>query len=261
MRKLILILNLVILFTTSLYSQNSGWSFDASAGAAFPTGKFGSKNISDPNASFAKTGPMLNLCFDYNLKKYFGFSFLFSGQQNNVDTKAIDSKLQAAYPDYEFHSTSNNWLSLKFMAGVYTSLSLDKEDRISLTARAMIGILKTSNYNFSQSQKINPNDTANLGSGTVTIESYEADWISLKTTFTYLLGIGLKYNLNKKISLKTNIDYSAATLSFPRFDYLNSGTILGTTTNPPNPPTQTTVAYPSQPFATINWSVGVGINL
>jgi len=258
MRKLILILNLVILFTSSLYSQNSGWSFDASAGAAFPIGKFGSKNINDPNASFAKTGPMLNLCFDYNLKKYFGFSFLLSGQKNNVDTKAIDSKLSAAYPDYEFYSTSNNWLSLKFMGGVYTCLSFDKEDRISLTARVMIGVLKTSNYNFSQTQRINPKDTANLGNGTVVIESYEADWVSLKTAFTYLVGIGLKYNLNKKISIKTNIDYSAATLSFPRFDYFNSGGALGTTINPP---TQTTVAYPSQPFSTINWSVGVGINL
>ncbi len=257
MRKLILILSAAILFTSNLYSQNSGWSFNAEAGAAIPTGKFGSKNINDPNASFAEIGPILNLGFDYKLKKHFGLSFLFSVQQNNTDTKAIDNKLQQAYPYYEFSSTGNNWLTWKFMAGAHVTLPLDKKNKINFTARAMIGILKTSAYKFSQSQKINPNDTANLGSGTVTIESYEADWVSLKTTFTYLLGIGLQYNLNKKISLKTNIDYSAATLSFPRFDYANSGGVLGTGT----PPTQTTVAYPSQPLATINWSVGVGINL
>ena len=257
MRKLILILSAAILFTSNLYSQNSGWSFDAGAGAAIPTGKFGSKNINDPNASFAEIGPTLNLGFDYKLKKHFGFSFLFSVQQNNTDTKTIDNKLHQAYPESEFNSTSSNWLTFKFMTGAYVSLSLDKKNKISLTARAMIGVLKTSTYKFSQHQKSTINDTANLGSGTVIIESYGTYRQPLKTEFTYLAGVGLQYDLNKKISLKTNIDYSAATLSFPRFGYSNSGGITGTTT----PPSQTIEAYPKQPMATINWQVGVGINL
>jgi opacity protein-like surface antigen len=257
MRKLILISIVAILFTSNLYSQNSGWSFNAEAGAAIPAGKFGSKNIKDLNASFAEIGPTLNLGFNYKLKKHFGLSFLFSLQQNNTDTKTIDSKLRQAYPDYEFESTANNWLTWKFMTGAYISLPLDKKNKIYFTARAMIGFLKPSTYKFSQYQKTNPTDTASL-QGNPIIESYETYWQSLKTEFTYLAGIGLQYNLTEKISLKTNIDYSAATLHFLRYGYSNSGGVLSGTTNPP---TQTIAAYPSQPLATINWLVGVGINL
>jgi hypothetical protein len=61
----------------------------------------------------------------------------------------------------------------------------------------------------------------------------------------------------KYFFFKTNIDYSGASLTFARIGYTSSGGVYGTTGNP-NPTIQ---AYPKQPFATINWSVDVGINL
>ncbi|HSZ87142.1 MAG TPA: outer membrane beta-barrel protein [Puia sp.] len=263
MSKLILILSLGILFITNLHAQNSGWSINAGVGLAFPSGKFGSKNIHDSTASFAKTGPAFNLGVDYKLKKNFGLSFLISGQQNNVDTKTLDNKLEAAFPGNEFHSTSNNWFTWEFMAGAYISLPLDKKNKINFTARAMAGILKTSTYKFSQSQRTDPNDTLNLGGGTTTIESFGSYQQPVKSTFTYLAGVGLQYNLDKIISFKTNIDYSAASLSFGRIGYASSsGASLATgTVTGPGGINQTTRSYPKQPFASINWRIGIGINL
>jgi opacity protein-like surface antigen len=255
MRKLILILSVAILFTANVHAQNSRWSINAGAGIAVPMGKFGSKNINDSTSSFAKTGPAFNVGIDYKLKKNFGLSFLFSGQQNNVDTKTLDNKLEAASPGSEFHSTSNNWVTWKFMAGGYILLSLDKKSKINFTARALIGILKTSTYKFSQTKITN--DTLIPGGGTGAVESFESRKQTVNSTFTYLAGVGLQYNLDKIFSFKINIDYSGASLTFARMSYTSSGGVYGTTGNP-NPTIQ---AYPKQPFATINWWVGVGINL
>src|ERR1700722_7885968 len=257
MRKLILILSVVILFIANVYAQNSRWSINAGAGIAVPIGKFGSKNINDSTASFAKIGPAFNVAIDYKLKKNFGLSFLFSGQQNNVDTKTLDNKLETAFPSYEFYSTSNNWVTWKFMAGAYISLPLDKKNKINFMAHAMAGILKTSTCKFSQMQITN--DTLIPGGRTGTVESSEYRKQTVNSTFTYLAGVGLQYNLDKIYSFKTNIDYSGASLSFARNGYRSSGFVLGTTAGGnPNPTIQ---AYPKQPFATINWCAGIGINL
>lgn len=257
MRKIILILSIAILSTANVHAQNSRWSINAGAGIAVPTGKFGSKNINDSTASFAKTGPAFNVGIDYKLKKNFGLSFLFSGQQNNVDTKTLDNKLEMASPGSEFHSTSNNWVTWKFMAGAYILLSLDKKNKINFTARAMAGILKTSTYKFSQTQITN--DTLIPGGGTGAVESFEYSKQTVNSTFTYLAGVGLQYNLDKIFSFKSNIDYSGASLSFARNGYGSSGFVLGTATGGNTSPT--IQAYPKQPFASINWCVGIGINL
>jgi opacity protein-like surface antigen len=193
MWKLFLILSVALFFSTDLLAQNSRCSINAAGGIAIPIGKFGSKNINDSTASFAKTGPTFNVGIDYKLKKNFGLSFLFSGQQNNVDTKTLDNKLETAYPNSEFHSTSNNWVTWKFMAGAYISLPLDQKNKISFTARAMAGILKTSTYKFSQTQITN--DTLDLGGGTV--ESLRSEKQTVNSTFTYLAGVGLQYNIYK----------------------------------------------------------------
>ncbi|HLY68141.1 MAG TPA: hypothetical protein VKR53_00345 [Puia sp.] len=264
MRNSFMVFSIAALFTANVHAQDSRWSLTAGVGLAFPLGEFGSKNIRDSTAAFAKAGPACNLGFDYKLKKNVELSFLFSGQQNNVDTKILDYRLDAAFPGYAFHSTSNNWLSWKLMAGAYFLFPLDQKNKINVTARLMAGMLKTSTYKFSQMQTTLPKDSLNLGGGGgLLAESYEFYRHPVSAAFTYLAGVGIQYRLDKRISFKTSIDYSAATLRFARIGNARfSGfTLVTGTTTGPGTVNQMVQVYPKQPFASMNWCGGVEINL
>src|ERR1700689_2327924 len=228
MRKLILILSAVIFFATTLYSQNSRWSIDVGAGAAIPTGKFGSKNIYDSAASFANLGPAINISLDYKLTKYFGLTFLLTGQQNNVDMKTIDEKWEEASTQKTLiNASSNNWHIGKIMTAGFISLPLDKNEKIYFTTRIMAGVLKTNGLKFSLFQTNNLTDSFYLSDPPTS--SYISEKKSLNWAFVYLAGVGLKYNVNKKIYLLSTFDYSASTLKFPSVSFQTTKSAGGVT--------------------------------
>jgi hypothetical protein len=160
---------------------------------------------------------------------------------------------------YEFNSKSNNWRSWRVMAGAYILLPVDKKNKFSINARALGGILNTSNYRFTQSQSVDPADSAGLGPGTVTISSYSSVFEAVKSTFTYSAGIGLRYNIKGEVSLITDLVYYGASTSFQRSRY--AGFWGYSTTSGPPANTQGPFAVPKQPMATLNWCIGIGLGM
>ncbi len=258
MRKKTFAILILLLSLLNLDAQNNRWSVEIGAGAALPVGKFASKNIYDSTASFAKIGPALNLALNYRFSSYFSTTILLSGQQNNVDTKNIDKKWDAASPGNYYQTTSNNWLIGKLMAGITANLPVNK--RLFLSGRVTAGAVKTSTYKFTTIGYTAINDSLNLGPGSspTTITETNAKQ-ALKWEFTYLIGTGIKYSLTKQVLFLCNLDYSSSTLRFARIYYSNLST--GVLTGSGNPPPQAIRALPKQPVSSLNLSVGLAVNL
>jgi opacity protein-like surface antigen len=263
MRKSPLLFFAAFFIITNANAQIEKWNLSASVGASLPVGKFGSKNIYDSTASFAELGPAINISLDYNLTKHFGLALLLTGQQNNVDTKSIDKKWEEASPGTRVTATSNNWQIGKIMAGGFISLSLDKHKKFYFTARVMAGALKTNALKFSLFQTNNLTDSFSLNNPPTT--SNVSEMKTLNWAFAYLAGVGVKYNVNKKVYLLSNFDYSGTSLRFQDVYYSTTNSIGGGvlhvvgTGTPPATPSGITVPYPKQSFTTINICVGAGI--
>ena len=121
------------IFLHTTQAQISKWSVSVSIGPAFPLGKFGSKNINDSTASFAKTGFSLNVLTEYKLSRHLGLVLLVDGEENKVDNKAIGSQLEAASPNVTYNVNMDKWKIGKIMAGGSYSTALDKKEKWHFT--------------------------------------------------------------------------------------------------------------------------------
>jgi len=229
-------------------------------GAASPVGKFGDNKISDSTNAFAKTGPALNFEGSYKFSRYISFSILISGQQNIVDTKAMVDKLDRAYPGYFFTVRSGDWNIGRITGGISLSVPFGDYQKFNITARVLAGALKTTLPKTVISEAYYVDTLGGIGLAQATKNKVPLNW-----AFTWLAGIGLRYNLNKSFFLQGNIDYSA---SSPKAPHYPVGTIflvgstypIGGNAQGSIIPTNTGPHTYKQPINSINICIGTGIN-
>jgi opacity protein-like surface antigen len=202
------------------YSQNSqdkGY-FSISAGPSFPIGNYGSKSINSSSAGFARVGESINISYSRLLGKRIGLSATVYGQRNPINTGALEAGFSqkkiyngiwtgptteppaefpyTVYPNWKFEKKS--WLSSSLLAGGYGQFPLDKTNHISLTTKAMIGVI------YAHSPKLSGNSTTDTSSAHIE----QTDKSALG--FTWLVSAGVLYNLNKNIFLLANLDYTGS---------------------------------------------------
>jgi len=215
MRKKLLITTLLLPIFIVTYSQQKS-SLTVSAGAAFPVGSFGDKEIKSSSSGFAKTGPALNISFLHLLNKNWGLSVTAYGQRNAYDTKALADAFAShkfynqfvigtsfpfpvpnpgyyQYPNWKFNS--DEWWIASVMAGGYAEFPSSFSPDILFTAKLQAGAL------YAQS----PETKGTSETDTVIVTFYQTS--SHGTGFAYSLGAGVKYNLNKKLFLTANLDF------------------------------------------------------
>jgi hypothetical protein len=89
MGKIIFALGLINFFHIS-YAQPVRSEFNVSAGLAFPVGKFGSNDINSDQSGIAKAGPMVELSYNYGLKKSYGIVVSLTGLINPLNHQSLE---------------------------------------------------------------------------------------------------------------------------------------------------------------------------
>ncbi|HLK30524.1 MAG TPA: hypothetical protein VKT28_18225 [Puia sp.] len=230
MRKIFLFILLAQTVFLNCYSQDvkdKGY-VSLSIGPSIPLGNFASTSLSDDKAGFAAFGGNLNLSYAKLLGKNFGIATELTGQINPLNIKAMEKSFaqhqfdafltlgtitgggQAqppSNPQYvsyqDWHFNKKSWFSGSFLVGGYGQFPLNHSGNISLTTKAMIGIMYLSSPQLS--------GQGYTDSSTIKITQSGATAFG----FAYSFGAGLKYDFNKKISFLLNLEYlGTATINF-----------------------------------------------
>ena len=211
--KKFIILFFVIGFALSTRAQKTATGdglmdgyFTLSAGLGMPVGDFGSNNVTNPNAYWAKPGANFELSYTARFSEYLGVVVMarsisiahsvmgtggfFNGNDTNYywTTDATPNKVKMA------------------MAGMYGSVPLTKSKNVTLFFKPMIGASfiaeSTIDYNVYAREtkqlvaniKITPNG-----------QSYN---------FAYAFALGLKYNVTPTIAMVLQMDYVSTNPQF-----------------------------------------------
>lgn len=234
MKKAVLLLTICLFAVTKGFSQDKGY-VAVSIGPSFPIGDFASKDPDNEKAGLAQTGAIFDISFGYKLGKNFGVAALIRGQANSTDTQAIVDELYTQIPStVNADVETGNWTAGAFLAGGYASFPVSK--KISFDPRVMIGFLSATS----------PDTDVYLSDGS------NSGWVKqasvTSTAFAYLVGVGLKFDVGKRICILTNLDYMGANPEFKDVQTLSSDGNIE-------------VNNWKQPFSTINVGVGVGYRL
>lgn len=190
----------MLLFSLNVLSQNASNSFlSFSAGPSFATGDFAKKDLR-ANAGQATTGAFLDIGYGHQFSKYIGATVLLRGRVHGIDFSGY------ALPEGTGASSTmqtGTWKSGTALTGLYALLPLAPEGGLSFEIKGLAGIQKTS----SPEAEINIS-VPNGGSFSGRQESATA------TSFTYLFGAGLRYNLSSSLALKLSTDYSYSNPEF-----------------------------------------------
>lgn len=196
--KKILIIACVLLVSNTMMAQDSKIIKDSksfitvNAGPSFPAGAFGSRDINNVDAGFAKTGISLNLTYGYQFDKNVAVVAGIVFNRNNVDKASSGVK---DLNGQEIVVNLDHWQFYGISAGPMISVKLNKT--IALDLRAMIGAVNANEPQISyQGQKLTKeywNMAALLQGGlNFRIDAGKniffyagADYMYLKPTFKY----------------------------------------------------------------------------
>jgi hypothetical protein len=237
--KSFLVIFIFFLGTIPAVSQNTDSKFSAeiSFGASFPVGKFADKSNYQDTGSYlpgwAKTGPAIQLSFDYQIKKSYGLSLVFGGQENIQDANSlIDNYKRYAHnlsDSIYYEANVQHWQIGKILAGGFITMPLAKSGNLFLRPKLLIGALKTSvpGYSVSVYQIMN---------GAYYPSAYGS-----------VIPYSLNYKLNSRIYLTANLNYFHASPS-------RSYTLYSFATSPPS-----SKYYDVQyPISSFNLMIGAG---
>ena len=233
MKKITILFAIATILTNNCYSQDKGY-IALSAGSSTPIRDFASINPNNASAGYADGGAIVDLSLGYKFGKNFGLAVLLRGQANPIDNQAIEREFAQQNPGMYTSVDSEPWSIGGFMIGGYGSFPISK--RFSFESKAMFGFLT------SASPEIKINFSMPGNSGWVKQNS------SSTSTFAYLLGVGFKYDVARRICLLANFDYLAAKPEFSNVEYYSSNGSRDRNTF-------------SQTFGTINFSLGLGFRL
>jgi hypothetical protein len=187
MKKIMLIIAALICINIPANSQlqktqaSKKFFLTAAAGPSFPVGDFASKNISNEQAGFAKTGFNINLNFGYQQTENFGFvaSLLYS--KHLMDVSSLQSMGLPAI-------TADHWQSYGIMVG--PMLTLPVNDKIKTDFKILAGV---TNVNA---------PVMGYAGDVVMSEQWSA-------AFAMQLAVDMRYYVSNNFFLIANIDYNA----------------------------------------------------
>jgi hypothetical protein len=206
-----------------------------SLGSSIPLGDYSSKDADNETAGWANPGAVFDVSFGYKLGAgKVGLCALLRGQANYVDAQSYANALASQVAGVNWSVQGGYWGMGGFLFGGFGSLQVS--ETVLFEPRVMLGFLNASNPEITISVS---------GPG----GSY---WIKQNSTsarsFAYLVGGGLRFNIGKRMSLLTNLDYMAAQPEFINVQLLDSDGNLSSDSW-------------SQEIVTLNLSAGLAIRL
>jgi hypothetical protein len=218
-RKGTLFLSILLIGTSLLVkAQEKGFNsiLSFSISPSIPIGSFGSKNAANINSGFAKFGSGAQLSFNHDFSRKFGLCSMIFTSLYPLDNSAILANFQIL-GGYKFGINTTSWRVGSYTVGAYDLYTLMKNDRgtISFYDRALIGLSSVQSTGISVT-------------GTTVGSTIQIDQPGKNSTgFCYLVGIGLRFNNNKRFSLGYSVDFFSTKMTFDNVTITtnNNGTI------------------------------------
>ena len=235
MKKIILMTAITLIVMQGMNAQNKGF-VGISLGAGIPAFDYASQNALNSKAGLAKLGSAFDLSLGYKLHSKFGVTALLRGQYNPYDADAVASEATRQQPTLNWTVENKSHLNQALLLGGFGSFRI--KEKVFFEPRAMAGVLNAYSPQYTL--------TASNGLSSATIKAESKSNI----TFCYLLGVGVRFDINDKLTLLTNIDYTSATVT-----YNNLKTTIGTT-----PPTISYMTV-NQTIDIVTIGIGLAIRL
>ncbi|RZL48580.1 MAG: hypothetical protein EOP00_08950 [Pedobacter sp.] len=233
MKKLLLCF-LLCSFAMVVSAQSSKSSLFLNLGPSIPTGDFSSTNSADEKAGLATTGFYFDLGYEYQFAKNVGAFAMFNLRTNGIAKDALNYSLPTGSGG-SMSITATSWNMSTILGGLSQSFPIVKDEKFSIGFREAVGV------QFTSSPELNINyNIPGIGASNNKQESSDA------TSFSYLLGLNLKYQINKRFGLKLNADYQS---SNPKFTVI---------TYPADAPVENETA---QKISSLNLGLGLTIRL
>lgn len=229
----------VFLFSIALFLSVTGFCQDKgyvalSGGFSVPISDFASKDASNDGAGYALSGISGDVSFAYKFGKNFGLAMMLRQQFNAVDNQAVGEDIAKSAGVPFSNITSTWWKVSGLMAGGYASFPVSS--KMSVDFKAIAGFMAATS----------PEETIYFP------YNGQQAWVKLNTAkaypFSYLVGVGYKYDLADRICFLMNFDYLGAK---PEFNDVQITSSVG----------QTDSNTFAMKFATINVNVGIGFRL
>ncbi len=235
MKRIFFAAGLILCTTVATFSQDKGY-IAISAGPSIPIGKFAGQGLVANEVTWARLGAMCDISLGYKLNKNFGIAVLIRGQKNETDSE----EFIVSYSNFSIINSSvksDSWRLGALMGGSYGSFPVS--ERLSVECRLMFGVL------LARSPEIDI--IYGLAAGLGAIESKQES--STSAALGYLMGVGLKYDVARRVCLLVNGDYFGGNAEFRNVSVMVPAFMGGGTNTF------------SQSFSTINVSAGIGFRL
>ncbi len=208
-------------------------------GAGIPQGNYGDDNLDNLDAGLANTGILFEADFFQELSESIYFSLMARFQVNELNPEPLaDALAFQVPPSVNIEVETRPYKLNNFMTGIGTVSRIDYNS--ALISRFLIGVTSMA-Y---------PTLEARLSDNTTTLVERISSVNT--TTFSYLVGIGLQFDLDAKTSLLIMGDYFGANPEFENVPF--SEELNGTVTS-------VGVQNVEQEIRLINLSIGVSFKL
>lgn len=217
------------------------------SGLGKPIGDYGSTNINNQNAGFAKPGVNLEASYSTNFTKHIGFAAMFRSVTNQFNSKSLENSANQIDPYYSYSITAKPWKLKTAMAGIYSSFAFTKSKKATVYAKALFGasFATCNEIDYTITPKQHAAYVAN--GGFILFQSPA----STSNALAYLFGVGFKYNISWLLSILVQVDYSSTS---PQFQASSTASNAYYTVNDPQNPF-------TQKMQTLNFNIGLGIKI
>lgn len=228
--KKIILLSFILFGFVKVNAQTtvSKSSIGITLGPSFPIGYFGSKD-GFKSGGLAKVGGFLAIDYVYKFSPHFGLVLSGQGSRYDIDKDALSI---SGVPKEISESASFNagvWRTGAIMAGIFHAVPLTKTGRFNFELKILGGFQRTSSPDVST---------------TVMVMGTQLQQKSIASnSFAYLVGLGIRHHLTKKLSLKFNADYYGSNSEFKGGAYIAP-----------------TITDMRRDIEAINVGVGLGVN-
>ena len=235
MQKLILSLITLGCQMNMAFSQEQKGTVGILIGPSIPVGDFGSKDYDNVFAGYALTGATFEIAVDYKLgKSNWGVAAAMRGQANSHDFIGYENELENRYGGVNWIVESDVWTLGGIMLGAFRDFPIDKS--ISFKPRFLVGFPSASSPNIT---------TTAYGFG-------NSNWVrsnkAYSRNFGYLLGLGFKFDVSKKLSILANADNFGTLQEFRQVEIMNSDGMRSFDTY-------------LQPMNSINLTIGLAVKI
>lgn len=218
------------------------FNFSVSYNPAIPFADFGSKSSSNTNAGFARPGPGVSFFLNKRVSKKIQLTGGVLLNSFILDENIIN-QVKINNPNYSFKSNVSNWNLTNLLIGLdYSFLErIINNSTMSFYNRMLFG------FAYVKSPEIFT-EGANIANGSKIYYKQSSDKAN---SFSFLYGVGVKYNSPKKTFIAFGIDFL---YTYPQFS-----NVIATTTNSNNISINTTSF--SQNILAFPISIIVGIKI